>query len=112
MSAAALIPSLLPLVVVAAMRRAEARIRRRFDEARAFDAESAIPLPLDRSIERRRIESLTDRGAVHRTADGLYFLDVEGWDRYRSDRRRRGLVALSVLVAVVGIGIAVLLILQ
>ncbi len=109
MSAAALIPSLVPLIVVAAMRRAEARIRQRFEEARAFTTESAIPLSLDRSLERRRLESLTSRGAVHRTADGRYFLDVEGWSRYQGDRRRRGLVAVSVLLALVGIGIFVVL---
>lgn len=40
MSAAALVPCLIPMFVVIAMRRAEERIHRQLAEARAFTAES------------------------------------------------------------------------
>jgi hypothetical protein len=107
MSAAAVIPSLIPLFVVVAMRRAEARIHRQLADARAFTAESSIQLSLNRSIDRRRLQGLIHGGAVRLTADGLHFLDTEGWGNYQRNRRRRALLALSVVVALIGVGFAV-----
>lgn len=103
MSAAALIPSLLPLFVVAAMRRAEARIHRQLADARAFTAESSIPLSLGRSMDRRRLHGLIRGGAVRVTANSLHFLDADGWSNYQGNRRRRVLLVLSVVVALVGV---------
>ncbi len=107
MSAAAAIPSLIPLLVVVAMRRAESRICRQLADARAFTEESSIPLSLSRSIDRRRLQSLVHGGAVRLTANGFHFLDTVGWDHYRRIRRRRALLALSVVVALLGVGFAV-----
>jgi hypothetical protein len=107
MSAAAAIPSLIPLFVVVAMRRSEARIHRQLADARALTAESAIPLSLSRSIDRRRLQSLIHGGAVRLAADSRHFLDSDGWGNYRRNRRRRALLALSVVVALVGVGFAV-----
>jgi len=107
MSAAAVIPSLIPLVVVVAMRRAEARIYRQLADARALTAESAIELSLGRSIDRRRLQGLIHGGAVRLAADSRHFLDSEGWASYQRNRRRRVLLALSVVVALVGVGFAV-----
>ncbi len=107
MSAAAVIPSLLPLLVVVAMRRAEARIYRQLADAHAFTAESSIPLSLSRSFDRRRLEGLIHGGAVRLAADSLYFLDADGWDNYQRKRRRRALLALSAVVALLGVGFAV-----
>lgn len=107
MSAATIIPSLLPLAVVVAMRRAEERIHRQLTEAQALTAEAAIPLSPSRSMERRRLQGLIDGGAIRRTADGRHFLDPDGWNVYRLQRRRRALLAFSVVVALVGIGFAV-----
>jgi hypothetical protein len=109
MSAAAFIPSLIPLIVVVAMRRAEERIHRQLADARAFTAETAIPLSTGRAIERRRLQGLIRGGAVRQTANGSHFIDADGWSKYRGNRRRRALIALSVVLALVGIGFVVLL---
>ena len=108
MSVASFIPSLIPLIVVAAMRRAEERIHGQLADARAFTAETAIPLSPGRSMERRRLEGLIRGGAVRQTANGRHFIDADGWSNYRLNRRRRALIALSVVLALVGIGLAVL----
>jgi hypothetical protein len=83
MSAAAMIPSLIPLFVVVSMRRAEARIHRQLADARAFTAESSIQLSLSRSIDRRRLKGLIHGGAVRLTANSLHFLDTDGWRNYQ-----------------------------
>jgi hypothetical protein len=107
MSAAATISSLIPLFVVAAMRRAEARIHRQLADARAFTADSAIRLSVGGSFDRRRLQGLVHGGAVRLTADSRHFLDADGWSTYRRNRRRRALLALCVVVALIGIGVAV-----
>lgn len=109
MSAVAAIPSLIPLIVVVAMRRAEARIHRQLSEARAFSAESAVQLSLRRSIDRRRLQGLIGGGAVRLAANGFHFLDAEGWSNYQRNRRQRVLVAVSVVVALLGVGVGLLL---
>lgn len=112
MSAAALIPSLMPLVVVLAMRRAEERIHRQLADARALTSESAIELSLGRAFDNERLRSLVDGGAVRPAAGSRHFLDSEGWANDQRRRRRRILLALSVVVAVVGVVFAVVLALR
>ncbi len=108
MSGAAVIPSLIPLFVVVAMRRAEARIHRQLADARALTAETAIELSLRRSIDRRRLQGLVHGGAVRLAANNRHFLDADGWSNYHRSRRRRVVIALSVVVALVGVGFALL----
>lgn len=108
MSAATIIPSLIPLIVVVAMRRAEERVLRQLTDAHALTAETAIPLSPSRSIERRRLQGLIHGGAIRLTADGRHFLDADGLNIYRGNRRRSALIALSVVLSLVGIGLAVL----
>lgn len=107
MSAAAAFSSLIPLFVVTAMRRAEARIHRQLAEAKAFTAESAIELPLGRAMDRRRLAGLVEGGAVRVTPNRRHFLDADGWADYQRRRRRRVQLALAVVVALVGIVFAV-----
>ncbi len=107
MSAAAIIPSLLPLFVVIAMRRAEARIHRQLVDASAFTAQSAIELSLARSMDRRRLRGLMDGGAVRGTADRRHFLDREGWDAYQRGKRRRTLTAVCIVIVLLGVVLAV-----
>ena len=107
MSAATLVPSLMPLLMVVAMRRAEARILRQLAEARALTPESAIVLTVRRSFDRRRLQGLVEGGAVHTAADNRHFLDEDGWQRFQLRRRRRGLLALSVVLTLVGTGLVV-----
>jgi len=112
MSAAAVIPSLLPLFVVVLMRRAEARVYRRLADAQAFTAESAIQLSPSRHMERRRLHALIHGGAVRLTANSRHFIDAEGWRGYQRNRRRRALLALSVVVSLVGIVFAVIFVMR
>jgi hypothetical protein len=108
MSAAAVIPSLLPVFMVIAMRRAEARIYQQLSDAGAFTADSAIELSLSRSLEKRRLQGLIDAGAVRPTANGRHFIDADGWNKFQADRRRRVWLALSIIAALFGVGLAVL----
>ena len=112
MSAAAVIPSLLPLVMVVAMRRAEERIHRQLESAGAIRAEAAIPLALTRSIDRRRLQGLLGGGAVRVAPNGHYYLDVDGWSTHKENRRRRVLLALAVVVALLGALAAVFFLLR
>lgn len=107
MGAPALIPSLIPMFVVAAMRRAEYRIHRQLVDAHAFTAETAISLSLSRSMDGRRLQALTAGGAVRTNAAGLHFLDADGWSAYQDRRRGRIAMALCVALVVVGIVVAV-----
>jgi len=107
MSAAAMIPSLVPLIIVVAMRRAEARIHRQLADAGALTAESAIQLSPSRPFERRRLQGLIRGGAVRMTPSGRHYLDPDGWSRYQHDRRRRALLAMSAVVALIGVAVAV-----
>ena len=108
MSAAAVIPCLIPVIVAVAMRRAEARILRQLTDAHATTAESAIELALGRSMDRRRLDGLVHGGAVHATANGRHFFDSAGWDTYHRNRRRRVLFAASIAIAVVGLILTVM----
>ena len=112
MSAAAVIPSLLPLFMVVAMRRAEERIHRQLESAGAIRAEAAIPLALTRSFDRRRLQGLLGGGAVRQAANGHYYLDVDGWSTHKKNRQRRALVALSVVVALLGVVAVVFFVLR
>jgi hypothetical protein len=98
--------------MVAMMRRAEARIHRELADAGALTAESAIQLSPTRLLERRRLQGLIQGGAVRLTANGLHFLDAEGWDRHRRNRQRRALFALCVVVALIGVAAGVALVLR
>lgn len=107
MSAAAVIPSLLPLFMVVAMRRAEARIHRQLVDAGALSAESAIPLSPSRPLERRRLQGLIRGSAVRLDVNGRHFLDADGWSAFQRSRRQRALLAMSVVAALIGIALVV-----
>lgn len=109
MSAGAVLPSLIPVLVVAAIRRAEERIHRKLTEAGAVTAKSAVALSLDRSFDRRRLQALMRSGAVHATADGRHFLDAEGWTKHRNARLQRVALAVTVIVALLGIVVFVMM---
>ena len=107
MSAVATIfPSVLPIVMVVAMRRAEARIHRQLADAGAFTAATAIRVSFRRSLDKRRLEGLVRGGAVRVAAEGCHFLDNEGWNDFQGNRRRRVVLAVAIVLAVVGIGAA------
>jgi len=49
---------------------------------------------------------------VRLTANGRHFLDADGWDRYHRNRQRRALFALCVVVALIGVGVGITLVLR
>ena len=100
-------PTFLPLFIALAIRRAERRIRRDLLDAGAISASTAASLSYERSLLRKRLRRLVDAGAVREVEPGRYYLDEDEWTRYRHDRRRRGLIAVSVVVALGGLAFAV-----
>ncbi|WP_375392453.1 hypothetical protein [uncultured Sphingomonas sp.] len=91
-------------VLVAKARR---RIIRRFDEAGAHSAPTAIAFtPRDRLIDRRMFARLQRDGALVESAPGRFYLDAEGLDRFRSAQRRRVGGVLALAAAAVGAIIA------
>lgn len=112
MGAVAVIPSLLPLFIVAAMRRSEERIHRQLADAGGFTPESAIHLSLGRSLDQRRLQSLIRGGAVRLTADNRHYLDADGWTQYRARRRRRALLAVSIVAVLLAVGVAVFFVMR
>lgn len=104
---AAFIPTIFPLFIVIAIKRAEERIHRQLSEARATTAETAIALSTTRSIDQRRLEHLVRGGAVRVNASGLHYLDADGWRRHLEARRRRVFVALTIVLVLLGVGIAI-----
>ncbi|MBL8755672.1 MAG: hypothetical protein JNK15_20420 [Planctomycetes bacterium] len=112
MTAAALIPTLLPMFMVIAMRRAEARIHRQLTDAQATDAETAIELTLHRSMDKRRLRGLVEGGAVRLAADSRHYLDATGWQDYQRRRRHRVILAMTIVLALVGSTLAVVFAMQ
>lgn len=106
MSVAAVFPSLLPMFVVVAIRRAEQRIHRQLADAGAVTADSAIQLSLGRAFDGSRLEALVRSGAVRVAADQRHYLDAEGWNRHQLARRRRVLLVLSVILPLVCFALA------
>jgi hypothetical protein len=49
---------------------------------------------------------LVGGGAVRVTADSRHFLDVDGWTNYQGNRRRRVVLAMSIVAVLVGVGLA------
>ena len=99
------VPMLFPMFIALAMARAERRIQRDLVTGGASTPETAIPLVYRRSIRRKRLERLVGAGAVHLVDGSRYYIDHDGWARYRSSRRRRAFIAISVVLALAGVAL-------
>ena len=80
---------------------AEKRILRRLRRHGATDAGSAAPLSVSSPLIRWRLDRLLRSGAVVRTTPDHFYLDSEGFARYRRRRRRRAMAVLSVVLPLV-----------
>lgn len=107
MAAHTVIPSLIPIFVAVAMRRAEERIRKQLVDAGALTPETAIALTPTRSMDSRRLKGLMDGGAVRRTTSGLHYLDEGGWNAYLANRQQRAMVAVGVVLALIAVSAVV-----
>jgi len=49
---------------------------------------------------------------VRQTANSRHFLDSDGWTNYQSNRRRRALLAIAIIAALLGVGFAVFFVMR
>lgn len=88
----------------AAIVRTDRRIVRDLRSANATSANRAIVLGGLR-LRRLRTGRLTSAGALRATADGRHWLDEAGWRAYRAARRRRVLIAVTLALLAMALGI-------
>jgi hypothetical protein len=88
----------LAVIVAVAMTRTDRKLLARLRDAQATSPDSALMLDTLSGFAAMRLRRLTDGGAVVATPDGRHFLDEEGWQHYRSERRRRALGAIAVVL--------------
>ena len=82
---------------------AERRIVRRLRRSGAVDSASAASLSAWSPLIRLRLAWLLRSGAVVGTAAGRYYLDDEGFARYRRRRKHRALTVLAVMLPLLGL---------
>jgi hypothetical protein len=85
--------------VIAAVAASERRIARQLREAGAVSPETAIALDAGGHLDRRRLASLLDAGAVREAEPGHYWIDEEAWAA-RGDKRR-SLMLIAAIVALI-----------
>ena len=89
-----------PLAVIfaALIVRTDRKLLARLRDAEATSPDRALLLDTLSQFDAMRLRRLTDGGAVVATPDGRHFLDEEGWQHYRSERRRRAFGAVAVVL--------------
>ena len=80
---------------------AEHRLTRRLRRAGATAPGAAQPVAEGRAIDARALERLMAAGAVRDAGGRRFYLDEAGYHAYRWERRKRVLVALSLVAFVV-----------
>jgi len=81
------------------MLAAERRIIRNLRRAAAVGPDTAVPLSLWSPAARFRLARMRNAGAVVDAGSGRFYLDEEGFHRYRRARRRRAFRVLAVVLA-------------
>lgn len=90
-----------PVIAVlgAAIAGTDRRIARALRDAGALSPDTAVALPpRRRPIWRWRLQRMERAGAIRRTSGESLYLDEPGWAAYRTSRRRRVLIALSIAI--------------
>ena len=79
------------------------RLIDRFVEADAVRPDAAIAYEPDRSLDRRALERLLDRGVIRAAGDGRYYLDLRAYHAFHAAllKRAGALTAASLAVAIV-----------
>jgi hypothetical protein len=95
------IVALLPMMVAARMRRIERRTIARLTDAGANTAERAILLEHGGAVSNFVYRRLTSAGALVATGNDRYYLSRPGYQTFRGRRRKRALVVLTALAAIV-----------
>lgn len=78
----------------------ERRMIRRLRAADAVSAAHPAPLSVDTPVARYRLWRLLRAGAVVEASPGLYYLNRDGYERYRDVRRKRVLAVMAILLAI------------
>lgn len=78
----------------------------RFQSAGAANAERAIPLGKLGSLSESVFRRMTHAGVFIKASDDRWYLDAAAWDRFQSSQRRRSVMAALVIVAIVGVLLA------
>lgn len=101
------VSSLVPALLAAAIVGTDRRIRLALIAAGANSGDTAIALGAPRILRRWRLRRLVGAGAVGMTKAGDYYLDAEGWRLFRHQRRRRALWAITGVLALAALWLAV-----
>lgn len=90
-------------ILAIAFAAAERRIVRTLVRAAASSPDSSTPLLLRSPFTRLRLARLRRAGAVVAAAPGRFYLDPDGFARYRHNRRRRAVMVVAVLLPLIGV---------
>ena len=77
------------------------QIVRRFHEAGALSAETAVDLAQAGCRDTRVFQRMVRRGIFKPVDQGKYYLDIPAWLEFRRGRRERALQALLVILFIV-----------
>jgi hypothetical protein len=83
-------------VLAAAVLGTDRRILRRLRAARATSPGEAVVITSGSPLMRWRLGRLAGAGALHSVEHDRYYLDEEGWRRFRQRRRLRALRIIGV----------------
>jgi hypothetical protein len=85
-------------VLAALLVATDRRIERSLREAGAITPERAASVPRPTPLTAVRLRRLTGVGAIRMTGD-RYYIDADGWRRWRATRRFRALTVMAVILA-------------
>jgi len=84
----------------AAVARARRDVQHHFFSLDAVRPDRAVDFDPPTRLQRRQFERMRDRGIIHDTGDGRYWLDVVAYDVDLRARHRRVKTALIILLVV------------
>lgn len=90
--------AIFPAIFAALILRTDRRIIRALRAAQATSASAAIPLDTGTPLIIWRLERLIRKGAVQTTGTDRYYINEIAWRIYRSQRRRRAITMIVILV--------------
>jgi len=90
-----------PTVMAALILATDRKIVRRLRAAGAIDAGHAIAFHPPGPVGPARLRRMISAGAVREAAGHRYYLDETGFQAWRSSRRKRGLIVVGIMLAVI-----------
>ena len=90
--------SVLPVLFAALVLRTDRRIVGHLRQVQALSLQSAVPLHPRPPLGGWRLRRLASEGAICLVVPASYYLDENGYARYRKRRRRRVVLVVSILI--------------